>query len=88
MKAGLAGHLDIGCAHILQPLCPWNGLWGSSADARLRMVNARGFLPVGQVRGLQGLVTPRGSLLLGLKVNVNKEQVEVGSGKEVSEPNA
>lgn len=52
------------------------------------MVNGRGFLPVGQVRGLQVLAIPRGSLLLGLRVNVNKEQVEVGNGKEISEPNA
>lgn len=47
---------------------------------------------MGQVRGLQGLVTARGSTPLvqlpgGLGVNVNKEQVEVGSRKGVSEPN-
>lgn len=50
------------------------------------------FLPVGRLRGLQGLVTAAGSPPLvqlpgGLGVDVNKEQVEVGRRKGTSEPN-
>lgn len=62
---------------------------------------ARCCLPVGQVRGLQGLVSAGEALHLcsensmgygpavagGPGVNVNKEQVEVGSRRGVSEPN-
>lgn len=98
MKAGFSGLGEaFGCGvcpHV--PLFvskegPCGGSLGSWAGPRLGMMKPRCFHPVGQVRGLQGLVPSGGStpfvqLPGGVGVNVNREQVEVGSRKGVSEP--
>lgn len=97
MKAGLSGLGEAFgrgvCPHV--PLFvskegPCGGSLGSWAGPRLGMMKPRCFHPVGQL--LQGLVPTRGStplvrLLGSVGVNVNREQVEVGSRKGVSEPN-